>query len=172
MAKRRVCACGCFGRNSFEKVFDVLRWSLIACVIGKHPRVDHLGVPWPPGRRKDLGGSPLKVHGALLRKFGDWQWYKQALGLVGWTGEGPTRRICFQCPASLRGEAYAFDFPETAAWRTFKLDMSTFWENVRVDRAYVSQLWGIPGLVLKYIKIDWMHCVELGILSDLNGNIL
>ena len=95
VTKRSCCACGCQARHTFEAVFRVIVWSLVARMAGVHPYRDHNNVPWPEGsKRADLAGKPLSIRTVLLRFFGDWAWMKQSLGLRGWRGEGPLRQIC------------------------------------------------------------------------------
>ena len=37
---------------------------------------------------------------------------------------------------------------------------------------YVSELWHTPGFQIKWVEPDFMHCVDLGILQTLQGNIV
>ena len=90
-----------------------------ALLAGKYPSVDHTHQAFPRGSfRGDLAGTPLKVHGAVLAKAGGWAWFKQALNLMSWSGEGTDLKICWIfCEASGHGECPCFDFTRNAAWR-------------------------------------------------------
>ena len=174
ITKRRICACGCQGRHTFDRLFMVLSWSFRACLAARHPCCDHLGHHWPIGsRRAKLAAGPaLPCRGALLRFLGDWAWFKQSLGLRGWRGEGPEAHICFRCSASVAGRHPAYDFSPGASWRAASTSMASFWTRSRFERMYVSELWRTPGFNIKWVEPDFMHCVDLGILQVLQGNIM
>eukprot|EP00974_Lingulodinium_polyedra_P003242 304154-Lingulodinium_polyedra.AAC.1 len=87
--KSKMCQCGCKGRHTIDAVFAVVAWSVRALIAGKYPATDHLNKEFPKSSaRGKLAGKPLPVRGAALRKFGDWAWFKQALGLRGWVVKG------------------------------------------------------------------------------------
>ena len=82
--KSSVCKCGCQGRHTFDDVFSVVAWSVRALISGLYPKHDHLGNEFPKGSyRRRMAGKSLGIHGTILRKFGDWAWFKQSLGLMG-----------------------------------------------------------------------------------------
>ena len=170
--KRRTCACGCQGRHTFDMLFKVLAWSFRACMANRHPSVDHMGQLFdassPRGRQ---AGQPIRARAALLRFLGDWAWMKQSLGLRGWRAEGPQRQICWRCAASVSGSCPCYDFSPAAAWQSARIDMSKFWARTKFERVFISELWRTPGFHIKWVEPDFMHCVCLGILQVLQGNI-
>ena len=167
--KQVLCRCGCKGRHTYDAMWSVLAWSFRAAAAGIHPRVDHLGAAFKPGTpMAQLAGRPMRLRGALLAKRGDWQWMKAVLGLCGWKGEGPTKRICWMCEACLGGECAAYDFSSGATWRSRPIDMQKFWAN----QVFVSTIWGIPGFCVQFCKADWMHVACLGILQAACGSAL
>lgn len=135
--------------------------------------MDHLGVLIPPdsvlGR---MAGKHMRVRGALLAQLGDWAWCKMGLGLCGWRGEGPSKRICWLCLGCLGGDYPAFDFRSEARWRTALFDMRSHWAQTFARDAFVSAIWGIPGFALGHCKIDWMHACCLGVLQYTQGSAL
>ena len=113
------------------------------------------------------------MRGAVLRKFGDWAWFKQALGLRGHQGEGEKGLVCWLCKAGRKDpECYCWNFAPDAPWRSTIPSMADFWEDTyrRGDRP--SPIWQIPGFVIEYCIPDFMHVCCLGILQYLTGNVL
>ena len=91
--KRSICNCGCKGRCTFNIVFEAIAWSMRALLIGRYPSHGPGGSKLT-GWREKLAGSHLRIRGAMIRKFGDWQWHKQALNMVGWEAAGILKRVC------------------------------------------------------------------------------
>ena len=100
-SKHLLCQCGCFGRCTFDFVFSVIAWSYEALLIGRFPRKDHNGLEFHP----------------CIRKFGDWSWYKQVLGLRGWRGETAEKKCCWMCGAGFNDMFNCYDFSLNAMWR-------------------------------------------------------
>ena len=40
------------------------------------------------------------------------------------------------------------------------------------DSKIVSQIFNLPGFIITYVVVDWMHTVDLGIAQYLLGNLL
>ena len=80
--KRRLCACGCFGRHTFQ----VLAWSFRALLSGRYPRHDHKGEPSAPSSwRGKVAGQSLRIRRMCLAKTGGWAWLERVVGLL-WGG--------------------------------------------------------------------------------------
>ena len=167
--KSSVCRCGCRGSHTFNRIFDILAWSFRAAAIGIHPAIDHTGKALEAGYLASQRGRMMSVRGALVAKRGDWQWMKSTLGLCGWSGEGPSRRMCWKCKACFDGSIPPFDFTSQARWRSTVCDMKTLWDG---DIVSVSSIWGIPGFCLDFVKADWMHVSCLGILQAASGSAM
>ena len=163
ISKRSLCQCGCFGRCTFDAIFDHVSWSCLALVAGKWPSVDHLGRPLT-GWRAEKAGTPLRFRAAVIAKCGDWSWHKQILGMRAWN-EG---LMCWLCQQRLDD----YDFSLTAPWRRTQRCMRGFNASLLIDGAHASNIFALPGFLLEYIKPDWMHCVCLGILQYLLGNVM
>jgi hypothetical protein len=171
--KTQVCRCGCFGRCTFEAVFNVVAWSFRALLVGEYPAFDHTGTPFAKDSyRGRLAGRKLKIYGACIAKYGDWAWFKQALGLRGWQGEGPKGKICWMCNAGFHDEMNCYDFSLSADWRSTVQTMSSWWARVFSEGNYVSPIWTIPGFKISFCSPDFMHTSCLGILQYLDGNIM
>jgi len=161
--KQAFCRCGCKGKCTYEGIWRILAWSFRAAAAGVHPSFDHRGNKFrPDSYLGQLVGSPMHIRGALVSKRGDWQWLKATLGLCGWRGEGPLKRICWLCQACLGGDCPAYDFTSAACWRTKLFDMKKFWAAHQV---FVSLFWSVPGFCISFCKPDWMHVCCLGILQ-------
>ena len=165
LSKRRLCACGCKGRCTFDGIFSVVAWSMRALLAGRWPRADHLGNELT-GWRRDLAGQPLKTHAACIGKCGDWAWHKQVLNMRGWR-DGPAQSCCWLCNATINDD----DFSLTAAWRRTKRSSADILREAHAG-AYVSGIWSIPGFDLSYVHPDWMHTCDQGVLQYACGNIL
>ena len=172
--KSKLCKCGCKGRHTIDSLFAVVAWSVRALIAGEYPARDHLGGKFAShSPRGKLAGKPLPMRGAVLRKFGDWAWFKQALGLRGHQGEGDKGLVCWLCRAGRRDPVnYCWNFEEGAAWRSTGTSMRDFWEEQQQRGAHPSPIWQIPGFMISYCVPDFMHVCCLGILQYLTGNVL
>ena len=117
IGKNRLCRCGCSGRHTLEPILRILVWSFSAAAAGVHPRYDHSGNLLAAGTTLgDLASQEFAVRGAMISKRGDWAWHKAVLGMYGWKGEGPNKRICWLCRAGMDPSCTAFDFSSSATW--------------------------------------------------------
>ena len=172
-SKTAYCRCGCKGRHTFDAIFEVLAWSFRAAAAGVHPRHDHKNALLDPrSKLGKLAGRKMRIRGALLSKQGDWSWYKQVLGLNGWKGEGPSKRVCWICPATIGGACPCWDFTADALWRRTKITSGEYFDHAARHGHFVSTFWQIPGVTLSTIKIDWMHVVCLGIMQYASGSTM
>ena len=53
LSKRNICACGCYGRCTFDALFEIIAWSMKALLLGRWPSTDHRGNPLEGVARKD-----------------------------------------------------------------------------------------------------------------------
>ena len=78
--KKVVCRCGCHGRHTFEEVWKILAWSLLALAHGKYPNKRHDNKEFNTSsrvgdrKRGRLKNKKLKLRGACLQLRGDWSW--------------------------------------------------------------------------------------------------
>ena len=168
-SKNQLCQCGCRARHTFEALWKVVSWSFQILLQGRYPASDHLGRPFPPGSRRALrANTPLRFLGACIQKCGDWMWYKQTLGLQGWTGKSPHQRCCWRCRATL-GNCHQAG--RDAPWRGTDVSMD---EIASGDRSggYVSGIFAIPGFTISSVRPDWMHVADLGIVQGFLGCVL
>ncbi|CAK0863488.1 unnamed protein product [Prorocentrum cordatum] len=171
-----VCQCGCYGRHTFEEAWRVMGWSLRALADGHFPRVRHDQNPYNKSSgvgdrdRIHQAGCVLNCKAACIQIKGDWAWYKQAFGLSGWKGEGGHGHVCWRCPANNKTD---FDFRRAdrhAPWRGHEYDDDKALFMCMLHSGFRSEIFNFPGMRFKYILIDLMHVVCLGILQNLLGN--
>ena len=84
--KSRICACGCRGRHTFDRIFAVMAWSIRALIAGFYPSHDHQGVAFERGSCRGewaQARKQLPIRGVCLAKYGDWAWFRESLGLMG-----------------------------------------------------------------------------------------
>ena len=110
--------------------------------------------------------------GAVLAKAGDGAWFKQALNLKSWSGEGEDLKICWLCEASKRGDCNCYDFSRTAKWRKTRVDNQSYWAAAHESGGFLSPIFAIPGFSIKYCRPDFMHTCCLGIVQYCNGSCL
>ena len=173
-AKKVVCACGCFGRCTYDAVFAVLSWSFSQLLAGKYSSVRDdgknfkssslIGDAW----RSRVAGMNLKAKGGVIQKRGDWSWMKSALGLTSWTGEGVAKRCCYTCFANFTSHPFT-DFCEFALWRLTCLTHTEYLNHCFAHGSHVSALFQIPGFDFANISVDLMHCLDLGVVQYLCG---
>jgi len=77
--------------------------------------------------------------------------------------------MCWLCGAGLND---CYDFGLTAAWRSSMVDMPAFWAHAAGTQAYVSPLFHVPGFVVAFNRVDWMHAGCLGVLQHVHGNVV
>ena len=108
---------------------------------------------------------------ACLQKRGDWSWMKQALAMIGWRETAGDGRCCWKCRADRNGFPFT-DASLNARWRqTFMTTLSHLNEQLAAGD-YIPLIFEWPGFILEYLHADFMHCVCLGIVQCVLGNIL
>ena len=119
-------------------------------------------------RRTKVAGTKLNVKGGCVRKTADWSYLKIGLGVQGW-GEGPLKRCCYKCKATIRTMT---DVVESAIWRTTLLTHAMYMADCRELGAYISALFELPFFDYDFITVDMMHCGPLGLNQYLLGCII
>lgn len=171
VGKEKLCQCGCFGRHTFDKIFEVLAWSFEALLVGKWPSRDPQGNAFVSGFRAQKAKSDLAIRACCISKTGDWAWYKQVLCLQGWRkAAGHMGRQCWMCMAG--GAHDPYDFQLDATWRDTIVGMHEIYQTTFSPAGHVSGIWAIPGFVLDFIRPDWMHACDLGVLQHASGSAM
>ena len=142
-------------------------------LVGKFPHVDHTGEKFHPNSwRGKMAGQDLNLRALCIRKFGDWAWYTQVLGLRGWRGETADLKCCWTCGAGFNALINCYDFSQHAEWRQTLVTQAEFYRELVTTNMFVSKIWTIPGFRLSFVRPDWMHVVDLGIAPTCVGSVL
>ena len=175
-SKRMTCQCGCGGRCTFDSVYKVCSWFMAAWKCGVYPAFRDDNVAFEDSNR--VGDRQraewakecrrMSSRGCCIQKRADWQFYKQALSLVGWQPEGPLKRCCPCCFANWT--TFPFTDPSMSAlWRKHRLTHRVFLQMMLLDNKVVSPLFDFCRL--EHITVDLMHCGDLGVLPYSYGNV-
>ena len=171
--KRSLCKCGCWGRHTFDDIFEILAWSYAVSLGGVWPSYRHDNKPFASSRRKGdkrrakMAKKHLSAVSACCQKRADWQWLKVIGGLCGWDGE----RTCWKCLCNCTDLPWT-DFTLEAKWRATYISHRSFIENVQSSGSYISKLFSVPGFILEFVLGDLMHMSCLGVLPLVLGNVL
>jgi len=146
-SKESQCKCGCKGRHTYEVVFDILKWNFEVQLSGRRPTHRHDGTPFAESnltgdqsRAMNATKYPsLRAKSWLSRVRGDWCWYKQILGLTGWSGETTVLACCWRCMANKTDVPFD-DFGLDALWRQTKISHAYFLAKTFVTNGY------LPGM--------------------------
>ena len=92
--------------------------------------------------------------------------YKDTLRLPGWQEK---LSCCYKCHAD---QEAIKDSSMHAGWRKGKLTFQDFAMRLARKGRHMSPLFDIPGMSLDRIKIDWLHCADLGVAPDFEGNLM
>ena len=172
LSKDVVCKCGSSGKHTFDAIFTYLAWAFQVLQHMVFPSHDHECNPLTDAWRIARAGKKLKLGGSLVGKNGDWSWMKQCVGLQGWNIFQGNKRCCWTCLAANTEELNCFDFTASAKWRKTMISMASFMYSTSHGRQHLSPLFKCPGFRLAWCRIDWMHCVCLGVLQYILGNVL
>ena len=153
-----------------HRLNTVLTWSLNVCATGIMPWLDWEGQPWPKdswqalhaGQR--LAGDYIFAFTELLS---DWKYPKEEFRLQ---MSYAHTQICTQCFAAKSGEFIYSDCRRNAAHRLSRRSHQDFMNQ------YIDQLLpafcSILGFHSSMLKYDYMHCMYLGVMAIVIGNIL
>jgi hypothetical protein len=156
------------GSLSWDAIMAVLEWSFRHLALGRFPAQDHLGGDFQDKCRREAAGKPLGCRGSLLQIRADWAFLKQTFNFPSWS----SAEICFKCRAARKGPMAFTCTGPSAPWRSARLSEMEFWGLLHDQGIQPSPLFRIPGVTLASIKLDWLHCVDLGITADCLGNLM
>ena len=175
-AKSSMCGCGCHGRHTLDAIWSVLAWSFRCLLTGTYPGKRHDGTDFGTllgdRKRSNRAGKKLGVRGCCVQARGDWAWHKQSADLQDWVQSSTTDKpVCWMCPANCRGFPY-WDASLHANWRRQpRTTHATFIACRLATNAYVSGMFSIPGFLLDFFGVDFMHCADLGVTQYFLGAV-
>lgn len=153
-------------RATVDDIFAVIAWSFQCCYLGSHPCKRHDGKEWLPSdaHRRRRNGVSLGAQSILMEVRGDWCFYKSVFSFPGWQEKG---NCCWRCPAKLSDIK---DASSSAVWRKHRY---SHWDLLAIlqQKNHVSTLFACPHLKCGCFRVDWLHCVDLGVAADFLGNL-
>lgn len=158
------------GRETFEDMLTIFVQSLHVLATNTYPNKRLNGEDWslPNDSARSRLHGPLGCNACLLELRGDWAYYNAVFAFPSWQ----STRMCWKCCASHLGELSYLDPSVDAAWRFRRLSDEQFLELQRRTGITPSVIFSAPGCKLSYVKIDWLHTMDLGVCQTILGNVL
>jgi hypothetical protein len=154
--------------TTYDDIFEVLAWSFQCLYKGRHPRCRHDGSAFQrtDAKRTKKIDKDL-VQGALVEIRGDWAAYKECFRLPGWRDKAGCCWMCDMLTSNLS------DVSSGADWK--KPEHRLRHEDVLqrcLDKGLpISKIFAIPHCNTSLFKVDWLHCVDMGVAADFLGSL-
>ena len=168
VGKNSCCDCGCEGFHTYDVLYRVFAWSMMALLTGTAPTRRHDDSPWTDQDRKCRVLGALACIGALLQVRGDWEWLVQAFRLRHYSAE----LFCFLCDATHTGLMSYLNLAENAPYRGTFITHAMYLIQCSRQRLAPSSLFSSPGFLFDYLCVDSMHAGDLGIFGDAVGGLM
>ena len=170
ISKKYLCKCGCKGIHTWYKILEVVVWSFKMLLVGYVSKYLPNKEVWQQKGNLLKAGTKLACHAFVLKVRGDWPFLKT---LFSFPQHNELRGLCWQCLASgIQGSALTFKKTGLdALWRKNRVTCEEFLQSLRAANLPVSPLLSLPGFSLKFVVLDWLHVVDLGVAADLLGNL-
>ena len=161
------------GPRTMEHILSVFTWSMKCLKEGTMPSCRHDGTDFNAvdkkrtkriSSRTKLAGESIGATACLVQVRGDWAFYKSVFHVPSWSSD----QICWLCRAT-RPIGSAFDF-RGKAWRNARYKEDEF-AAILLEAELLSVIFQCPGFIMKYILIDWLHAVDLGVGQTIIGNL-
>ena len=153
---------------TMDRILTIFAWSCNTLLSGRFPKRD-----WAD--RSNGRGAPVGLlaegwKAALAEVRGDWQFYCDVFKFPAWNG---AERMCWCCQASSTNRELTWtDSRPTAGWRATKFSHESYLAHLtRIRQAIPPLLQFARGFRHECIKIDVLHCVDLGITLHILGSI-
>ena len=154
--------------NTVDDIMEVLAWSFQQLAAQKTPSCRHDGQPWNQSdsvlRKKPV--TDIQLTSVLAELRGDWKMLKDSLRFPGWNEVGG---ICWRCMCTREGMK---DPSATATWRSERCSHWQLVERILAKGDSTSPIFSSPCFRTTCIKVDWLHCVDLGVAADFLGSLL
>ena len=149
---------------TFQKIFEIFKWSLGVLLGGIWPLHRHDGTEHEDATSYKKAGWSLGLRGVLCEVRCDWSALKQLFDFPMWNESN----FCWQC--AVTRESYR----EThlgAAWRNQLVDHWGFLERMARSGVELNPLFGCPFMNIKLFKPDWLHVCDQGITQRFAASI-
>ena len=156
------------GPQTHNEILQVLEWSLTWMRLGKFPTTLPDNNPISGKSRVAVAGSSLGYVAAILEVRGDWKHFAEVLKLPHWQGK---ESICWRCSCTKEqitqvGDRAPWRLPENR-WDTAALKMALLQQN-----RSLSPMFFFPGFDATMIRVDWLHCMDIGLAAQWCGAVL
>ena len=156
--------------RTFDDIWRLVAWSFRCMMQGTWPTHKDDGSPFGNSRadalRVQKSGSPLRPHGCLVQLRGDWEFYRDGLRMPAWN---KIEYMCWRCKANGQTKR---DLSPEGPCLSQPLSGFQFLERELRSGRQLSAFWGIPGVKVEYVRIDWMHTIDLGVSALVVGNVM
>lgn len=155
-------------QKTYDQLMELLAWSFEHLILGEHPKARHDKTRFRKSdtSRKKMAGQQLQ-RACVCEVRGDWCFYKHQLRLPGWRDKAG---CCWKCNMTTDrlGECSS-----QAAWKKpdHRLTHHDVMAGILAKNQSISPLFAIPFLTVDNIKIDWLHCMDLGVAADYLGSL-
>lgn len=145
--------------TTIRRVLEVLSWSFKCLALGKV--IDFEG----NGHTKNCPVGTVLPVCFIVQLRADWAFLKQVYGLPQFNEK---RGICHMCSADPGNwQQVGLDAP----WRQQRLSAEMFHKKQLGHGANPCPIFTIPGVSVKLVHLDWLHCADAGVACDIAGNI-
>ena len=158
------------GEHTMEDICNVIAWSLRWLALGKYPPSRHDNQAWEKGsdaKRKGLAGQALPCQAVLAQIRGDWKMFKELFKLPRWDEKSG---CCFRC--WVKPSEVADQVGPSAPWRRNRKTWSDVIACIWRSGCRVNPLLQAPYVSLRVIRIDWLHCGDMGCSADFQAGTL
>jgi hypothetical protein len=154
--------------TTYDEIFEVLAWSFQCLYRGHHPTCRHDGAPFQktdPKRKKSMRKTLLQ--GALVEVRGDWAAFKECFRLPGWRDAAGCCWMCDMTTSNLSNVS------SDASWRKpeHRLSHEAVLRRTLEKNRSISKIFAIPHSDTSLFKVDWLHCVDMGVAADFLGSL-
>ena len=142
-----------------DRILQILAWSFTCLATGVVLEFEGGG-----GTKDCPLGTKLPV-AFLIQLRADWAFLKQMYGLP---QHNELAGICHMCeahPGNWR------DVGLDAEWRQQRLSPEMFHKKQKERCLMPCPIFSVPGVSVKAIYLDWLHCADAGVACDIAGNI-
>ena len=159
----------CAGRDTYEDILAVFAADMKLLASGHYAGQRHDGKPWrSTDNARSSAHGPLPHNACLIELRGDWAYYNNVFGFPSWA----STRMCWKCGATQQGQCSFRDTGANALWRSTRHTGEEFLLLQTASGVSNSVIFTSPGVKMRYVVIDWLHTVDLGVAQSICGNAL
>lgn len=155
--------------HTVDDIMEVLAWSFEQLAAQRTPSCRHDGQPWNKSDsrlRKKNADKDVGLAAVLAELRGDWKMLKDSLRFPAWNELGG---ICWMCMCTKEN---MHDVSATATWRHQRCSHWQLIQRILAKGDSTSPIFSAPCFRTTCIKVDWLHCMDLGVAADFLGSLL